>query len=243
MLTVGLLGGISYTSSLSYYKELNELVNAQYGGLSSSKIILNSLNLAEYAKFASDGDFQSLKELILQAAKSLQNSGADFLVICSNTAHMSYPLLISELPSFPILHIADCCAKYIKEKQYCKVGFIGTRYSMSQNFIQKRLEEHLIDLITPNEKIFIIIQEVINDLSVGILNDNLKEKLIDLINDFQNIEKIDCLLLGCTELPLLIKQNDIPNLPIIDSTYLHINAAFKIQTQQLNISHFLPSSH
>ena len=230
MKLLGLIGGLSFASSLDYYREINEKVGKSLGKLHSSQLILYSLDLEPYAQYAHQGDFKRLTEYVAEAADVLDKAGVDYLVICSNTAHMAYDLIHARFPDLQILHIADITALAIMERGLETIGFIGTKFSMQERFLKERFEHFGISVVVPESVTELdAIQKVIEDeLSHNIVNDSSRAVFIRNIREIQN-RGAQGIVLGCTEIQMIINQENIPDLPLFDSTTLHINAAVDAQ--------------
>jgi aspartate racemase len=248
----GMVGGISWTSSSEYYSQMNTNIAKALGGLNSSKIILYSLNLEDYSNLAYKNEYDKFKYIVCNAAINVFKAGADFLVICSNTAHMAVELIEEEYSKLylnnlcPILHIADCTALYIKQNfpNFKKIGLIGTIFTMKSPHLAKRLEKHGYSISIPRdlEDQLLIMDIIEKELALNYLDNPLsKEKIISIINKMKEEDGIEGIILGCTELPLLIREKQLNNyLPVFDTTSIHINAACKIQLNELKIEDFIP---
>ena len=254
--TCGLLGGIAWTSSIYYYQMMNLGVNKKLGKLYSSRSIMYSVNLNEYVDLAYDEDKSQFKDLIANAALSIFRGGADYLVICSNTAHMAIDeiekkCLENKIEKFnniesSILHIADCTAYEIKKifPKIKKIGLIGTIFTMKSNHIVDKLEKHGLKVVVPKkeEEMRLIMDIIENELSVNIVrNPKSLESILNIIYQLEKDENIEGIVLGCTELPLLITERKlITGLPVFDTTEMHINCAIKLQLNEAKIEDFLP---
>jgi len=226
MKTIGLLGGMSWESSLEYYKQINQEIKKQLGGLHSAKIVLNSVDFEQIEKLQHQGDWDSLADILSQASKEIQNANADFLVICTNTMHKVVPQIKQNI-TIPILHIADATAEALIKDGIKKVGLLGTAFTMEQDFYKKRLEDKYgLEVIVPNTNDRKIVHDIIyNELCLGIISENSKKEYLRIMdtlvrNDAQGI------ILGCTEIGLLINQKDT-NIPLYDTTKIHIYEAVK----------------
>ncbi|MEK4761107.1 aspartate/glutamate racemase family protein [Viridibacillus sp. FSL E2-0187] len=219
MKTIGLIGGMSWESSAEYYKLINEEVKHQLGGLHSAKCILFSVDFEEIERFQSIGDWESAGRVLANVAISLEKAGADFIVICTNTMHKVIDL-IEEKIQIPILHIADTTANQIKANGIQKVGLLGTKFTMEQDFYKSRVETYNIQVIVPEEEERAIVHQIIYDeLCLGILKESSKKKYLDIIDRL--VEKgAKGIILGCTEVGLLIKQQDT-KIPLFDTTNIH----------------------
>lgn len=223
MKTIGLIGGMSWESSIEYYRMINEQVRSQLGGLHSAKCLMYSVNFEEIERYQSEGNWKKAGETLGEVALSLEKGGADFIVICSNTMHMVLDY-IEERIRIPVLHIADATANQIHEHGIRTVGLLGTKYTMEQNFYKQRLESNGIQVLIPNEQDREIVNKVIyEELCLGnILSDSkahYKEVIERLIQN-----GAEGIILGCTEIGLLIKPED-SNVPLFDTTSIHASEA------------------
>jgi aspartate racemase len=224
MKTIGLLGGMSWESTVSYYQAINQGVKAQLGGLHSAKICLHSVDFAEIAALQQSDDWEALAQILTTAALSLQQAGADSLVICTNTMHKLAPQLQAQL-SIPLLHIADATAQQLVADGITKVGLLGTRYTMEQDFYTARLtQEFGIEVVLPSAQQRTVVHNVIYDeLCVGHINDISRKIYQDIIAALA-LEGAQAVILGCTEIALLISASDT-DVPIYDTTAIHAQAA------------------
>ncbi|MDG1121483.1 MAG: aspartate/glutamate racemase family protein [Glaciecola sp.] len=224
MKTIGLLGGMSWESTVSYYQAINQGVKAQLGGLHSAKICLHSVDFAEIAALQHSDDWDALAQILTTAAQSLEQAGADSLVICTNTMHKLAPHLQSQL-SIPLLHIADATAEQLVSDGITKVGLLGTRYTMEQDFYTSRLTQGFgIEVVLPSADQRTVVHNVIyEELCVGEIND-ISRKIYQDIIDSLAAQGAQAVILGCTEIALLISAKDT-DVPIYDTTAIHAQAA------------------
>ena len=223
MKRIGLIGGMSWESTIPYYKIINEEINAKLGGLHSANIILYSLDFHELERYQSKDDWEKVGEIIINAAKILENSKCDFILICTNTIHKIYDKIQNQI-KIPIIHIGEAIAKELLNKNVKKILLLGTKYTMKENFIKSILIKNKIDVIIPEDEDIITINNIIfNELCLGIFNQNSKNKIIDIIHKMEKYE-LNGIVLGCTELGLLIKQEDI-NIELFDTTVIHAKEA------------------
>ena len=225
--TIGLIGGISWVSSIEYYRLMNEMVNEELGGLHSAKILMYSVEFGEFSKeerLAKEGDWEALRKTMIDAAQGLEKGGADFIVICSNTMHSTAGDIEANV-DIPLLHIADATGEKINKSGIRTVGLLGTKYTMEEAFYRDRLEtKYGLRVIIPNETERELVNSVIFDeLCAGNINENSKEKFIKIIDHLVE-EGAEGVILGCTEIPLLIKQEDV-NVPVFDTMTIHAQAA------------------
>ena len=225
MKRIGLIGGMSWESTIPYYKIINEEVNKKLGGLNSAEILLYSLNFSELEKHQSKNDWEKVGEIIINAAKILENSKCNFILICTNTIHKLYEKIQKEI-KIPIIHIAEATANAIINDGVDKVLLLGTMYTMKEDFIKKILIKNNIKVIIPEENDIITINNIIfNELCKGIFNKESKNEIIRIINNFK--KECDGVILGCTELGLLIKQEDI-DIKMFDTTVIHAKRAAEL---------------
>lgn len=223
MKTIGLLGGMSWESTVTYYQIINEMIKERLGGLNSAKVLLYSVNFQEIEECQSKEDWGKSAEILASAAKSLELAGADFIVICTNTMHKVAPE-IQEQIRIPILHIAEATARELIQSNIKKVALLGTKYTMKQDFYKQKLLSAGIEVCIPSENDMDRINQVIyEELCRGIINEKSR-------NDFRVIIKkisdqgAQGVILGCTEIGLLIKQEDSP-VPVFDTAQIHAKTA------------------
>ncbi|MCD9540398.1 amino acid racemase [Photobacterium carnosum] len=227
MKTIGMLGGMSWESTASYYKAINEGVKAELGGLSSAKICLYSVNFEEIEKLQHQGRWNDTAVILTQAAKAVEAGGADFLIICTNTMHKVATEIEAEI-SIPILHIADATAKKLVSDGVKKVGLLGTRFTMEQDFYKSRLTNKFeIDVIVPSTESRAIVHNVIYDeLCKGIISAESRVKYLNIINELYK-SGAEAVILGCTEIALLIQQQHT-DIPLYDTTEIHAFEAVQL---------------
>ena len=219
MKTIGLIGGMSWESTVLYYKIINETVKARLGGLHSAKIILYSVEFDEIEQCQSSGDWGKSGNILGRAAQGLEAAGADFLLICTNTMHKVAPQVASMI-HIPIVHIADATADELERCRVRKVGLLGTKYTMTQDFYKQRLIDRGIDVVIPDEAGIDLVNSVIfHELCVGEIKDASREQFRRMIGRLRD-EGAEGVILGCTEIGLLIHQEDSP-LPVFDTTIIH----------------------
>lgn len=223
MKTIGLIGGMSWESTIPYYKIINEEIKEKLGGLHSAKIILYSVDFEEIEKCQSDGNWDKSAEILSDAAEKLEKAGADFIVICTNTMHKVAPQIAQRI-NIPIIHIADATADKLIENGISNVALLGTKYTMLQDFYKQRLIERGINVIIPDTDDIEIINRVIySELCLGIISDSSRDEFIRIITALKD-KGADGVILGCTEIGLLIHRNDSP-IPIFDTTEIHAKKA------------------
>lgn len=223
MKTIGLLGGMSWHSSALYYQLLNEGIQQRLGGLHSAKIIMSSFDFAEIAQLQENKDWHQAGELLAQQALKLQQAGADFLIIGTNTMHMSVPI-IRQYIRIPILHIAEATAKTILAKRYTTAGLLGTRFTMQMDYYKSHLQDNGLDVIIPDDDSCQRVDEIIfKELCHGEIKKQSRKDYLKIIDDLAN-KGAECIIAGCTEITLLIKQSDT-RIPLFDTTAIHAQAA------------------
>ena len=224
MKTMGLIGGMSWESSLDYYRIVNQEVQKRLGGLHSAKVLLYSFDFQEIEELQHQGRWEDLGRLLAEAALKLEAAGADFLVLCTNTMHKAAGH-VQDKTRIPLLHIADTAAEAVKKAGIKKVGLLGTRFTMEEDFYKKRLlDVHGIESLIPEPKGRDRVHQIIyQELCQGILEPLSKNKLVNIIDGLKGAGA-EGVILGCTELPLLVKQGDI-QVPLFDTTAIHAAAA------------------
>ena len=224
MKTMGLIGGMSWESSLEYYRIVNETVKEKLGGLHSCKCLMYSVDFGVIEALQHQNKWDELTKLMIEAAQNLKHGGADFIVICTNTMHKMAPE-IETATGLNVLHIADFTGAAISKDQIQKVGLLGTRFTMEGDFYKKRLKDNYdIEVIIPEDADRQIIHDIIyNELCLGIIKDDSRQKYIDIINKLC-ANGAEGIILGCTEIPLLIKQSDVL-IPVYDTTKIHAESA------------------
>lgn len=225
MKTIGLLGGMSWESTQTYYRMINEGIKQALGGLHSAKIVLYSVDFAEIESLQMQGDWQSAGVLLARAAQSVESAGADFLLICTNTMHKVAPEIAAQI-SIPILHIADATADVLLADGIQAVGLLGTRFTMEQNFYKDRLIARGIDVLTPGQQGRDIVHNIIySELCLGQIRQESRQEYLEIINQLRE-EGAQAVILGCTEISLLVSQSDTTT-PLYDTTAIHAQQAVK----------------
>ena len=224
MKTIGLLGGMSWESTALYYKSINEGVKAKLGGLHSAKVCLYSVNFDEIEKLQHQGNWDETAVILGDAAKSVEAGGADFLLICTNTMHKVAPEIAAEI-AIPILHIADATASRLLADGVKKVGLLGTRFTMEQAFYKSRLTEKFgIEVIVPDDDDRTVVHDVIyKELCLGEIKASSKKQYLDIVKSLKD-QGAEAVIMGCTEITLLISQQDT-NVPLYDTTAIHAEEA------------------
>ncbi len=219
MKTIGLIGGMSYESTADYYKIINQLTNKHYGGHTSAKIVLFSVDFGEIERHQSEGKWDQSALVLIDAAKKLESIGADMIALCTNTMHIVADD-IQENIYVPFVHIADVTARKIRSKNITKVGLLATRYTMEMDFYVERLKGFGLDVVVPNQKERKVINEVIfNELTHGIISEDSKKAFISIASGLAD-KGCEGIILGCTEIGMLIKNEDV-NISLFDTTQIH----------------------
>lgn len=223
MKTIGLIGGMSWESTVTYYQIINTVVKEQLGGLHSAKILLYSVDFAEIERYQASAEWNKSAEVLADAAERLEKAGADFIVICTNTMHKVTPDIAQRI-GIPILHIADATAEVLCAEGIKTVGLLGTKYTLTQDFYKKRLIDKGLEVIIPEpDEIELVNTVIYNELCCGIISDKSRIKYLDIIDGLQK-KGAEAVILGCTEIGLLISKNDV-KLPVFDTTLIHAQLA------------------
>jgi len=228
--TIGLIGGMSWESSIEYYRIINEATKAKLGGLHSAKSIMVSVDFAEIEILQHQGKWTEAAQVLIETAKDLENGGADFIVLCTNTMHKVADDIQANV-NIPLLHIADATAQLVKESGIQKIGLLGTRFTMEEEFYKGRLsQEYGLSVSVPNAAQRDTIHRVIYDeLVLGRIEQNSKEQYLDIIRQMID-QGAEGIILGCTEIGLLIHEQD-SSVPLFDTTRIHAEAAVEYALQ------------
>ena len=231
MKTIGMIGGMSWESSIEYYRIINEAVREKLGGLHSAKSIMYSVEFAEIEALQHQNRWDELASIMIEAARSLERGGADFVIICTNTMHKLYDDVQKNI-QLPMLNIADATAEKIKTEGIQKIALLGTRFTMEEDFYKGRLvDRYGLDVIIPAEDEREIVHRVIYDeLCAGMINSDSKQKYADIIQRLV-AEDAGGVILGCTEIGLLVKPED-SSVPLFDTTEIHAKAAVKYALEE-----------
>jgi aspartate racemase len=222
MKTLGLIGGTTWVSTIDYYRLINQQINKKLGGLNSAKIFLYSVNFAEFNPPTDPSEWGKLTDKFTDISKSLEKAGTDCIVFCANTPHIIADD-IQRLINIPIINIAEETAKVISQQKYKKVGLLGTRITMEQPFYKDKLLKYGISVITPDyEERKFIHSSILDEMAKDIFKEETKQKYLKII-DKLILEGVEGIILGCTEIPILIKQDDI-SVPSFDTTLIHASA-------------------
>lgn len=223
MKTIGLIGGMSWESTVTYYQIINEEIKNRLGGLHSAKIILHSVEFDEIEKCQSRGDWERSGDILGKAAQGLEAAGADFLLICTNTMH-KVASQIASMVQIPIVHIADATADELEKCHIQRVGLLGTKYTMMQDFYKQIVIDRGIDVIIPEAEDIEMVNEIIfHELCEGKVREESRRKFQKIIDKLKE-RGSEGVILGCTEIGLLIQQAD-SSLPVFDTTVIHAKRA------------------
>lgn len=224
MKTIGLIGGLSWESSAEYYRIINQTIRDRIGGLASAQSLMYSVNFAEIERYQHAGEWDQATAVIQDAARRLERGGADFIVICSNTMHRMAGEVAASV-SIPLLHIADPTAEQVQAHGFTRVGLLGTAFTMEQSFYIGRVRDHYgLDVMVPEQADRAIVHRVIYDeLVQGQVKQESKAEYIRIMKTLAD-QGAQCLILGCTEIMLLVGAHDSP-VPVFDTTTLHAMAA------------------
>ena len=223
MKTIGLIGGMSWESTVTYYQVINETIKKQLGGLHSAKCILYSVDFDEIEKYQASGEWDKSADVLSEAAQALERAGADYIVICTNTMHKVVPEIGRRI-HIPILHIADMTAAELQKQGIKKVGLLGTKYTMRQDFYKNILIEQGIEVVIPNDADVDVVNRIIYDeLCLGKISEQSKDIYLDIIMKLAQ-DGAQGIILGCTEIGLLVRQPDT-DIPLFDTTLIHAEQA------------------
>ncbi len=224
MKTIGMLGGMSWESTASYYRAINEGVKRELGGLHSAKICMYSVNFDEIEKLQHHGDWDKTAEILIDAARAIESGGADFLIICTNTMHKVAPEIEAAL-SIPLLHIADATAEKLVVDKIERVGLLGTRFTMEEEFYKGRLRDRFgIDVLVPDQIQQSRVHDIIyQELCLGKILPDSRAAYLDIIHSLYE-KGAQAVILGCTEIALLVQQKHT-SVSLYDTTEIHAAAA------------------
>lgn len=224
MKTIGLIGGMSWESTVTYYKLINEGVRELLGGFHSARLLMYSVDFAEIERCQAAGEWEKSGDILAEAAKRLETSGADFILICTNTMHKVAPQVQRSL-NIPLLHIADATADALIKSGIAKTALLGTKYTMTQDFYKSRLAQRGISVVVPNAQEIEEVNRVIYDeLVLGVISEESRSGFGKIIARLKEEEGAQAVILGCTEIGLLIRPQDSA-LPVFDTTLIHAQAA------------------
>jgi len=229
MKTIGMIGGMSWESTVLYYQIINETVGKELGGLHSAKILLYSVDFDEIEKYQAGGEWEKAGEVLSEAAVNLEKAGADYLVICTNTMHKVVPQIQTHI-HMPIIHIAEATADVLKESRIRKVALLGTKYTMTQDFYKKKLTDAGIEVLIPEQPDIETVNNVIfKELCRGVVSENSKQQYLAIIDKLA-AEGAQGVILGCTEIGMMISREDT-QLPVFDTTRIHAEKAAYLSIQ------------
>lgn len=225
MKIIGLIGGMSWESTIPYYRIINQTVKQNLGGLHSAKIVLYSVDFHEIEQLQRQGDWYTAGELLANAARAVERAGADCVVLCTNTMHKVAEAIESAV-EIPLLHIADATAQEIRRIGLSRVGLLGTRFTMEQDFYKKRLlERNGIEVVVPHADERDIIHRIIyEELCLGQINEDSRAQYRQIMRKMVDDEGVQGIILGCTEISLLVGASDSA-VPLFDTTAIHARAA------------------
>lgn len=223
MKTIGLIGGMSWESTVTYYEIINRVIKEKLGGLHSGKLVLFSVDFQEIEECQAKGEWDKSTEILVEAAQSLEKAGADFIVICTNTMHKIAPDIQKNI-NIPILHIAEATADELDKKNIKKVALLGTKYTMEQDFYKNKLVDRGIEVIIPNDEDRAEVNRVIyEELCLGNIVSLSKKRFLDVMEKLAK-EGAQGVILGCTEIGLLVQQKDT-DIPLFDTAAIHAERA------------------
>ncbi|WP_277975993.1 aspartate/glutamate racemase family protein [Pantoea endophytica] len=226
MKMIGLIGGMSWESTALYYRIINEQVKQQLGGLHSARSLMYSVDFHEIEKLQAAGEWQKAGEILAAAAISLEKGGADFIVLCTNTMH-KVAQQITDAVSIPLLHIADATAQRIRQAGVKKVGLLATAFTMEQEFYKGRLYQSEIDVLVPDAAGRKVVHDIIyQELCLGVIRDESRAQYRKIIAELVE-QGAEAIILGCTEITLLVKAEDA-SVPLFDTTLIHAEDAVKL---------------
>jgi aspartate racemase len=226
MKMIGLIGGMSWESTALYYRIINEQVKQQLGGLHSARSLMYSVDFHEIEKLQAAGEWQQAGEILADAAISLEKGGADFIVLCTNTMH-KVALQITDVVSIPLLHIADATAQRIRQAGVKKVGLLATAFTMEQEFYKGRLNQSEIEVLVPDAAGRKVVHDIIyQELCLGVIRDESRAQYRKIIAELVE-QGAEAIILGCTEITLLVKTEDA-SVPLFDTTLIHAEDAVKL---------------
>lgn len=224
MKTIGIIGGMSYESSIHYYERINNQVNEQAGGLTCARMIIYNVNFEEIRILMLNNEWNKIGIELARIAKVLENAGADYIAIATNTMHKLANYVQSQI-NIPLIHIADCVADKCKKSNIMEVGLLGTKYTMVEDFLKNRLADNGLTVYTPDsdDSINEIDRIIFDELCKGNIKDSSRDYYVEIIKDMVAKYSIKGIIFGCTEIEMLVKQSDL-DIPIFDTTQSHIDS-------------------
>ena len=222
MKTIGLIGGTTWLSTIDYYRLINQSINERLGGLNSAKLYLYSLNFEEFKPGADERDWDRIARTLTEIGQKLETAGAECLAFCANTPHLVADI-VQEKINIPLIHIAEATAKEINNKSISNVGLLGTSFTMERSFFKEKLFQRDIETLIPEtEERALIHNSIFGELGQGIFSKETKSKYLDIIDKLKT-KGAGGVIFGCTEIPLLLKQEDC-DIPVFDTTEIHAKA-------------------
>ena len=223
MKTIGMIGGITWHSSIEYYRLLNEMVNKKLGGVHSCQLLMYSLEFEKIKQLTFAEDWDEIAAVISKVAVSLEAAGANAIVLCANTMHNIADKVETAI-TIPLIHIGEATAIAVEKRELKKVGLLGTRYTMQMDFYKAKLAEKNISVLIPNDDdIEFINHAIYEEMGKGIFLPERKQRILQIIHQLQQ-QGAEGVILGCTEIPIMIKQQDV-SIPVFDTTLIHATAA------------------
>ena len=224
MKTIGLVGGMSWESTVEYYRIINQRVKEKAGGFHSAKLVMYSVDFDEVEKRQHRGEWQELTAMMIDAAQKVERAGADFILICTNTMHLMADDVQTSI-RIPLLHIVDVTAQAVTARSFTKVALLGTRFTMEKDFYKGRLrQKHGLEVIVPEEKDREVIHAILyNELCLGEIKEPSRQAFREIIARLET-RGAQGIILGCTEIPLIVSQKDYA-IPLFDTTAIHAEAA------------------
>ena len=234
MKTIGIIGGMSYESSIHYYERINNQVNELAGGLTCARMIIYNVNFEEIRVLMLNNEWDKIGEELARIAKILEKAGADYIAIATNTMHKLADYVQSKI-NIPLIHIADCVANKCKKNNVQNVGLLGTKYTMVEDFLKNRLKENGLNVYTPsNDDVINEIDRIIFDeLCKGNIKDSSREYYVNVIKDMIKKYNIEGVIFGCTEIEMLVKQENL-DIPIFDTTQAHIDSLVEYSLEKVS---------
>jgi aspartate racemase len=223
MKTIGLIGGMSWESTVPYYRLINEAIKQRLGGLHSAKIVLYSVDFHEIEQLQRSGDWETAGRLLADAARTLESAGADFLLVCANTMHKVAPAIEAAV-RIPLLHVVDATAADIRAAGFTRVGLLGTRFTMEGAFYTERLQQHGLQVSVPDEQDRQTVHRVVyEELCLGKIVDASREAYRQIMAKLV-AQGAQAIILGCTEIAMLVGPGDA-TVPLFDTTQIHARSA------------------
>jgi aspartate racemase len=227
--TIGLIGGMTPESTILYYRELNRLASIRFGAKHSCNVLIESVDFGLVSKYQTENRWDLLDEMMVNAAQNLEKGGAKCVLICANTMHLTIDAVRKSI-TIPVIHIAQATSLKIKEDKVSKVALLGTKYTMEKTFYTGVLSKNGIETIIPNEKDRAVVHKVIYDeLAFGEVKEESKNEYLRIIEKLV-LDGAEGIVLGCTEIPMIINQEDV-SVPVFNTTVIHATEAFNLMNQ------------